>query len=59
MGQRNCVRRCAVPRGHAARREAKTPKKKNAKRPVVPSTVFATEDVQVIKKRRKPKEDDV
>ena len=46
-----------MPKGHAAKRESKNPKK-NAKKQVVSSTVFATEDVQVIPKRRKPRDED-
>ncbi|MCL0029005.1 hypothetical protein M1N23_02520 [Dehalococcoidia bacterium] len=44
-----------MPRGHAAKREAKKPKK-NVKKTTAPSAVFADQDVQVIGKRRKDKE---
>ena len=47
-----------MPRGHAAKREAKKPKK-NAKKQVLSSTVFANENVHVIPKKRKPREEDV
>ena len=43
-----------MPRGHAAKREAKKPKK--TKKVAVPSSVFADQEVQVIGKRRKTKE---
>ncbi len=47
-----------MPRGHAAKREAKKPKK-NAKKAGVPSAVFADQEVQVIGKRKKTKEEEL
>ena len=47
-----------MPRGHAAKREPKKPKK-NAKKSALPSTVFTDQEVQVVRKRRKPKEEEV
>ena len=43
-----------MPRGHAAKRENKKPKK-NAKKSNAPSAMFSDQDVQVIGKRRKDK----
>ena len=45
-------------RGHAAKRETKKPKK-NTKKAAVPSSVFADQEVQVIRKPRKTKEEEV
>ena len=45
-----------MPRGHAAKRETKKPKK-NAKKAAVPSSVFADQEVQVVPKRKKTKEE--
>ena len=42
-----------MPRGHAARRESKKPKKSAAKKPIVPDNFTSTE-VEVVPKRRKP-----
>jgi len=44
-----------MPKGHAAKRESKKPKKNN-KKAAVPSTVFSDQEVQVIGKRRKTKD---
>jgi hypothetical protein len=45
-------------RGHAAKRESKKPKK-NAKKAAVPSSVFADQEVQLIRKPKKPKEEEL
>ena len=47
-----------MPRGHAAKRETKKPKK-NTKKAAVPSSVFADQEVQVISKRKKTKEEEL
>ena len=47
-----------MPRGHAAKREPKKPKK-NAKKSALPSTVFSDQEVQVIVKRKKTKGEEV
>ncbi len=44
-----------MPRGHAARREAKKPKKRDDKRLIEPPTISHTQ-VEVVGKRRKAKE---
>tara|TARA_B100000315_G_C14211426_1_gene422238 strand:+ start:415 stop:561 length:147 start_codon:yes stop_codon:yes gene_type:complete len=46
-----------MPRGHAAKREAKKPKKK-AKKLVTPSAVYAEQEVEVVRKKRKPREEE-
>ena len=46
-----------MPRGHAAKREAKKPKKK-AKKLAIPSAVFAEQEVEVIAKKRKPRDEE-
>jgi hypothetical protein len=48
-------RRYAMPRGHAAKREAKKPKKRDDKRLIEPPTISHTQ-VEVVGKRRKAKE---
>ena len=45
-------------RGHAPKREAKKPKKKDDKKTEVYSPVFSSQPVEVVRKRRKPKEDE-
>lgn len=45
-------------RGHAPKREAKKPKKKNDKKTEVYSPVFTIQPVEVVGKRRKPKEEE-
>jgi len=47
-----------MPRGHATKREPKKSKKKELKQPILSSAVFASGEVEVIKKRRKPKEEE-
>ena len=47
-----------MPRGHAAKREPKKTKK-NAKKSALPPTVFSDQEVQVIAKRRKTKEEEL
>ena len=46
-----------MPRGHAAKREAKKPKKK-AKRLATPSTVYADQEVEVVRRKRKPRDEE-
>ena len=46
-----------MPRGHAAKREAKKPKKK-AKRLATPSAVFADQEVEVVRRMRKPRDEE-
>ena len=43
-----------MPRGHASGRESKKPKKSATKKIVVPPTFTSTE-VEVVRKRKKPK----
>ena len=45
-----------MPRGHATGKEKKTPKKKSDKPAAVPAAMFTSSEVEVIKKRRKPRE---
>ena len=47
-----------MPKGHAPKRETKKPKKKAEKRVVVAAPVFTSADVEVVPKRRRPREDD-
>ena len=47
-----------MPKGHAPKRETKKPKKKAEKRVVVAPPVFTPADVDVVPKRRKPREDE-
>ena len=47
-----------MPRGHAPKREVKKTKKKASKQPILSSPVFASTEVEVIKKRKKPREDE-
>ena len=42
-----------MPRGHAAKRETKKPKK-NAKKAAVPSSVFSDQEVQLIRYNKVP-----
>ena len=46
-----------MPRGHAAKREAKKPKKRDDRRTIEPPTLSHTE-VEVVGKRRKSRERD-
>jgi hypothetical protein len=46
-----------MPRGHAGGREKKTPKKKPDKSIGVPSVMYAPAEVEVVKKKRKPRTD--
>ena len=46
-----------MPRGHAAKREAKKPKKK-AKKLATPSAIYAEQEVEVIRKKRKPRDEE-
>ena len=46
-------------RGHAPKREAKKPRKKDSKKPVLTSAEsFISADVEVVKKKRKPRDED-
>ena len=47
-----------MPRGHAAGREKKRPKKKVDKPMAVPTDMFTSPEVEVIKKKRKPKDEE-
>ena len=44
-----------MPRGHAGGREKKTPKKKADKSIGIPTTMYAPSEVEVVKKKRKPR----
>ena len=46
-----------MPRGHAAKREAKKPKKK-AKRLATPSAVYADQEGEVVRRKRKPRDEE-
>ena len=46
-----------MPRGHAGGREKKTPKKKLDKSIGIPSVMYAPTEVEVVKKKRKPRPD--
>ena len=46
-----------MPRGHKPKRESKKVKKKASKLEVMPMPEFVSADVEVVKKRRKPKEE--
>ena len=46
-----------MPRGHAAKSEAKKPKKK-AKRLATPSAVYADQEVEVVRRKRKPRDEE-
>ena len=44
-----------MPRGHATKRESKKPKKKASKQPTLIDPMLAPTEVEVIKKKRKPR----
>ena len=46
-----------MPRGHAAKREAKKHKKK-AKKLAPPSAVYAEQEVEVVRRKRKPRDEE-
>ena len=46
-----------MPRGHAPKRETKKPKKK-ADKAVLAPPVFTSADVEVVRKRKKPREEE-
>jgi hypothetical protein len=46
-----------MPRGHAAKRETKKPKKK-AKKLATPSAVYAEQEVEVVRRKRKPRDEE-
>jgi len=45
-----------MPKGHKPGREPKRPKKKADKQPILAAPVFAEPEVEVIRKRRKPRD---
>lgn len=45
-------------RGHVPKREAKKPKKKGEKRVIGPSPVLATPAVEVVRRRKKPQDEE-
>ena len=47
-----------MPRGHAAKREAKKPKNKDDKKFISPPPLVAPSQVEVVGKRRKVKEEE-
>jgi len=47
-----------MPQGHAPKREVKKSKKKPDKPVVLSTPVFTSTEVEVIRKRRKPREED-
>ncbi len=47
-----------MPRGHAGGREKKTPKKKPDKAISVPAAMYTPTEVEVVKKKRKPRADE-
>ncbi len=46
-----------MPKGRVPRREAKKPKKKEDRKVIEPLGVFASAEVEVVRKRRKEKEE--
>ena len=46
-----------MPKGRVPKREAKKPKKKEDRKVIEPLRVFASADVEVVRKRRKEKEE--
>lgn len=46
-----------MPRGHAGGREKKTPKKKPDKSIGIPTSMYAPSEVEVVKKKKKPRSD--
>ena len=46
-----------MPKGSVPRREAKKPKKKDDRKVIEPLGVFASAEVEVVRKRRKEKEE--
>ena len=47
-----------MPRGHAAKREKKKPKKKTDTSDFLASPIVASAEVEVVKKKRKPRDED-
>lgn len=47
-----------MPRGHAAKREFKKPKKKVDKQPSLTAPVFTSTEVEVVKKKRKSRDEE-
>ena len=47
-----------MPRGHAPKRETKKPKKKAEKKIVLAPPVFTSADVDVVPRRKKPREEE-
>ena len=48
-----------MPRGHASKREAKKPKKKAAKPVAISPPLVVPSEVEVIRKKRKPPDEDL
>lgn len=47
-----------MPRGHAAKREKKKPKKKTQNTDFLASPIVASTEVEIVKKKRKPRDED-
>ena len=47
-----------MPRGHASKRETKKPKKKSVKPVAISPPDFTSTEVEVVKKKRKPREEE-
>jgi hypothetical protein len=47
-----------MPRGHAARREKKKAKKKVDKPVIMSADIFTSPEVEVVKRKRKPREEE-
>ncbi len=47
-----------MPKGHRARREPRKPKKKADEQPILSAPVFTSTEVEVVKKKRKPKQEE-
>ena len=47
-----------MPRGHAAKREKKKPKKKTQATDFLDSPIVASTEVEIVKKKRKPRDED-
>ncbi len=47
-----------MPRGHAAKREKKKPKKKTQSPDFLASPIVASTEVEVVKRKRKPRDED-
>jgi len=47
-----------MPKGHPQKRETKRPKKKSEKQQLLGSPVFTSSEVEIVKKKRKPRDED-